>query len=450
MTAVPEVQYARNRRTQLAWTQHGEGPDVLVMPGLVSNVELGWENEVLRRVLEFCGRHARIVQYDKRGMGLSDRSAEPPSVTECVADALAVLDAAGVERCGVLGISEGGVIAQALAARYPERVERLALANSLPGRTVMEEPEWADFIADRDEYFIAELLPAWGRDANPMLRRFAQRRLGDEAFTRWMARFQRQSATPHDLAAHGLNSTVFDAYDELPSISCPTLVANCRDDLMVPPATGDAIAARIPGSERSLIDNGDHFFWFTDEWLAMAELTIGFLVDAEMTSPTERRFATVVFTDIVGSTASTSSAGDGAWSDLLDRHDQVAWRLADQEQGTIVKSTGDGLLARFDTPSAGLAFAAGLRAELAEIGLPIRAGLHTGEIEIRHNRDITGIAVNLAARVEQAADDGSVFVSSTVRDMMLGGSTDFIDRGEHDLKGIDGRWRLYEVANTTG
>ena len=155
----------------------------------------------------------------------------------------------------------------------------------------------------------------------------------------------------------------------------------------------------------------------------------------------------MVFTDIVGSTASTSSAGDAPWRDLLDRHDEVAWQLADQQQGTIVKSTGDGLLARFDAPSAGLAFAVGLRAQLADIGLPIRAGLHCGEIEIRHNRDITGIAVNLAARVEQAADDGAVFVSSTVRDMMLGGSTEFVDRGEHDLKGIDGRWRLYEVAS---
>ena len=233
----------------------------------------------------------------------------------------------------------------------------------------------------------------------------------------------------------------------LPSIEAPTLVVNCADDQIIDPRTGTALAARIPDGRHRVFDGGDHFFWFGDRWLDIIVPTLEFLVEGPVGQPSRREFGTVVFTDIVGSTASTSLAGDASWRERLDRHDRLAWAACDRHAGTIVKSTGDGLLARFPTPSQALSFTTELRQELLDIGLSIRAGMHVGEIEIRENNDITGIAVNLAARVEQAATDGAIFVSSTVRDMMLGGSVDFTDRGEHDLKGIEGRWRLYEVAS---
>lgn len=447
MVAVPEVQFAQNDGVRLAWTEHGEGPDIVVLPGLFSNVELIWEHEMVRRVLEWVGRYARVIQYDKRGMGLSDRFVDPPSLEECVDDALTVFDAAGIDRACVIGISEGGLIAQHLAATHPDRVERLALANSAPGATIGGRPEWAEFNADRASYFAEEVYPNWGRDAAPIVERFAHCRVGEEAFIRWMARFQRQCATAADLGAHAANTVRHDAYDLLPSIEAHTLVINCVDDRVVPAATGDALVERLPNAERHLIPGGDHFYWFHQDWLAMSQPMIEFLIGHEARSPAERRFATVVLTDIVGSTAATSERGDAVWADVLDRHDELAWRLTDESEGTIVKSTGDGILARFDVPSHALRFASSFRDALAAEGVTIRVGLHSGQIEIRENNDITGIAVNLAARVEQAATDGSVYVSSTVRDMMLGGSVEFHDRGEHDLKGIDGRWRLYEVAS---
>lgn len=449
MAISPDVRFARNGDVKLGWMQWGSGPDLVIVPGLFSHIEVSWEHEYAYRINAWMGRHFRCTMLDKRGMGLSDRCDTPPTLDERVDDILAVMDAAGVERAHVIGVSEAGMICQHLAARHPDRIDHLVLANSVPGRTLaLKVFSWEELTGLNA--FFEETFVRWGEDADFLLRRFAPGFLGDTAFVRWVARFQRLSCTAQDVAAHYASIGDLDVYDEQPKITAPTLVINCRGDQIIPAAVGEAIAARIPDAEFVAVDDGDHFFWLGEDWLDVALPIAEFLLGAEVSTPTERRFASVLFTDIVGSTAATAAAGDAEWRAVLDQHDHHAWRLADVHRGSIVKSTGDGLLARFDSPHDAIAFATEFRDRVGEAGLDIRGGVHMGEIEIRQNRDITGVAVNLAARVEQAASDGAIFVSSTVRDMMLGGSVAFDDRGEHELKGIDGRWRLYEVASTTG
>ncbi len=426
-----------------------EQPDVIIVPGLFSHIEVSWEHEYSRRVNELIGRHVHTIAMDKRGMGLSDRTDRPPTMDERLADIAAVMDAAGLERASLVGVSEAAIICQRFAAEHPERVERLVLLNGAPGATLVRDA-WSHEELVENATFFGRVFDTWGEDAPAMLERFAPAYLGDAAFVRWVARFQRLACTGHDVASHFADIANLDAYEQMPSIVAPTLVANCSADRIVPASVGDLMVERIPDAERLLFDGGDHFFWLGSDWLEVSLPVIEFLTQASVEAPSERRFATVVFTDIVGSTEATATEGDARWRQVLDRHDEQAWHLAGEHRGVIVKSTGDGLLARFDSPHDALGFATSFASQLADVDLQMRIGVHVGEIEIRQNQDITGIAVNLAARVEQAADDGTIFVSSTVRDMMLGGSTDFVDRGEHDLKGIDGRWRLYEVASTTG
>lgn len=449
MASVPDLHFTRNGEVRLAWSQWGSGPDILVVPGLFSNLEVMWEHEITRRVNEFMGEHCRQTIFDKRGMGLSDRSVRPPTLDEFAGDICSVMDAAGLESVALLGISEGGVMCQTFAALHPERVDRLVLANSVAGARIHDE--FTDPARDAEmTTFWKRMLATWGEDAAVMLGRFAPTQLSNPSFMRWVARYQRQSGTALDVLEHLRNTGTADAYDLLADISAPTVVMNTSGDAIIPPGTGDRLAELIPGARRLLIEGGDHFFWWGEDWVEIVTAVLENLTDETVRRPSRREFGTVVFTDIVGSTSSTVEQGDAGWRDRLDAHDRIAWNGSDRHGGVIVKSTGDGLLARFALPTDALAFAIDLRNQLLDIDLPIRVGLHTGEIEIRHNNDITGIAVNLAARVEQAADDGAIFVSSTVRDMMLGGSVHFRDRGEHELKGIDGRWRLYEVASTTG
>jgi class 3 adenylate cyclase len=249
----------------------------------------------------------------------------------------------------------------------------------------------------------------------------------------------------HQLESLGVASNV-DSSQFLGSISAPTLVINASSDEVVNPRSGDHLAAAINGARRVLVDSDSHFLILGEQWLEVMTLIGEFATGTTLTEPAERRFATIVFTDIVGSTAAASAVGDAAWRRALDEHDRIAWSTTTSHAGTVVKTTGDGLLVRFDSPHTAINFCGDLRRQLAEVGIRIRAGIHTGEIEVRANKDITGIAVNLAARVEQTAHEGTIYVSSTVRDMLLGGDTIFEDRGEHALKGFDQPWRLYECA----
>ncbi len=419
----------------------------MLVPPLFSNIEMQWEHEFGRRVLDWLGRNCRVTTFDKRGMGLSDRSDDPPTIEERVMDMLAVLDVAGVESTSLVGLSEGGIICQLFASSHPERVNKLVLANSSPGATITAKLQSEEEMEEKMLFFIG-VFAEWGENARPLLERFAPDHIENEGFVRWMERYQRQSASANDVTRHAIDVLGFDAWDELPDLTAPTLVANCRGDRVVPAESGDLLAERIPNAERLLFEGGDHFYWFGKDWLEVAAPLVSFIAGHPVDEPTERRFATVVFTDIVGSTSATAARGDTEWRELLDQHDRLAWNICDRIGGTIVKSTGDGLLAYFEMPDHAVDFAVSFRMALADLEISIRAGLHVGQIEIRENGDVTGIAVNIAARVEQAATDGGIFVSSTVRDMMMGGPIEFEDRGSHRLKGIDDDWRLYEVVAT--
>lgn len=447
---VPSVQFAENDGLAIAWTQWGSGPDLLVVSPLVSNVEIVWEHEIYRRFLEYLGRHLRMTTFDKRGMGISDRFEGQPTLEQRAGDILAVMDDAGLRRPAVMGLSEGGLMAQLLAAMHPDRVERLVLANSFPGASAFIEAHAGEdgsheSLVEKMGMF-GRLVETWGRDPQFMVDWFAPSQSTNEAFVRWIGRFQRQSVTAADLQRQLDNIASLDTTERMRDITAPTLVMHGVGDSVTPASAGRGIAASIPDARFVSLATGDHFLLSAEDWMDIADLVIEFVTDQRPQRRNERTFATVVFTDIVGSTARSANVGDDAWCTTLDSHDRIAWDTADRHRGTIVKTTGDGLLARFDSPTHAVAFASDLRHALAEIDLRIRCGVHTGEIELREAGDISGTAVNLAARVEQAAEDGTIFVSSTVRDMLLGGDARFEDRGEYTLKGFDQPWHLYALV----
>jgi len=441
---VPDIHYTKVDRLSIAWQQWGSGPDVLIIPGLVSNIELNWEHEFYHRVNELLGKHIRVTVFDKRGMGLSERTQENQTVEQRMIDVLAVMDAAGLDRTHLLANSEGGLIAQMFAARNPERVDKIFIGNSVvAGRD--PDPDYLD----RSSRHIGLLVKHWGQDGQAMVDGFSPSHSSNEAFVRWSARFQRLSGTQHDVIRQLEDVRALMAEDPkfLSDIVAPTLIYNSSRDQIMDPVSGDWLHERIANSDRVLLDTDDHFMWLGDRWVEVCSILLKFFTGAPIVVEAERRFGSVVFTDLVNSTATTAAVGDHAWSKTLQEHDAIAWSMADRHGGTIIKSTGDGLLVLFDMPNEAITFCHEFRSGVEAEGLHIRAGIHSGEVELRPNGDITGYAVNLAARVEQAADDGTIWVSSTVRDMLMGGSHHFAERGEHTLKGFEDSWRLYELAS---
>jgi class 3 adenylate cyclase/pimeloyl-ACP methyl ester carboxylesterase len=453
---ISEVQFAKSGDLHIAYQRYGSGPDVVIIPPLVSNVELGWEQEVYRRVREHNGRYLRVLEFDKRGIGSSDRFEQHPTLAERIGDIQAVMDAEGVERASLLGLSEGGMMAQLFAATHPERVDRLILVNSAFGLSAVEHLD-AHAHSDDPVYGLDEALgrvwrvvETWGREPEVMVDVFAPSQNGNAAFTRWIARYQRQTASPADIKRQLESVIGLDANRELPNIKAPTLVMNVKGDRVIHPAVGRYLADKIPGARYVEFAGQDHFCWIMPNWRELMDCWIEFVTGVAPAAHAERKFATVLFTDIVGSTAQSARVGDATWRGMLESHDRIAWKIVGQRRGKLVKNTGDGLLVTFDSPSEAVAATSTLTQELGGVGLTIRAGLHAGEVEVREDGDVVGLAVNLAARVQQAARDNSTYVSSTVRDLLLGGDWSFEDRGEHTLKGIDGAWRLYQLTGVRG
>lgn len=447
---VSDVKFAKSGDVHIAYQRYGSGPDVVIIPPLVGNVELGWEQEVYRRAREHNGRYVRALEFDKRGIGSSDRFEHAPSLEERIGDIEAVMDAEGVQRAHILGLSEGGVMAQLFAAMHPERVDRLVPINSTAGLAGYDQlqaysdepiPPFGDLLAR-----IERAVETWGREPEVFVDLFAPSQNDNPAFIRWMARFQRQSASPADIKRQLESVITLDANERLPEIKAPTLVMNVTGDRLIHPAVGRFLADKIPGARFVEFPGEDHLCWIMPNWRTLMDCWLEFVTGVVPASRSERRFATVLFTDIVGSTARSAEVGDRAWRGMLENHDRIAWATVDRHRGKLIKNTGDGLLVTFDSPSAGIGCASDLSRELASEQLIIRAGLHAGEVEAREDGDVTGLCVNLAARVQEAAREGATYVSSTMRDLLLGGDLSFEDRGEHRLKGIEGAWRLYELA----
>ncbi len=393
----------------------------------------------------------RITQFDKRGIGLSDRFGIAPTLEDRCKDMLAVMDAAGLEHATIEGFSEGGLMCQLFSVLHPSRVERLVSGNSNPGAAALEaalcDPDGSR--ARYDEWFLAlvHLIETWGTDSQFFVDLFNPCQSGNPAFVRWSGRYNRQSATAADIEAQVLSFAGLDAADRLAEIAVPTLITHDVDDRVSPIAGSEWLATQIPGAIFKEMPGSDHFGLANPDWRILADAQLEFICGSISAPRTERRFSTVVFTDIVESTRRTAQDGDAEWRHTLDSHDRIAWSTAGRHAGTIVNTTGDGVVVRFDGPSQALAFARDFRRETESLSLPVRCGMHAGDIEVRADGDITGFAVNLAARVQHAADPGAIFVSSTVRDLLLGGDTRFEDRGEHTLKGFDSPWRLYSLAD---
>ena len=451
---VPEIRYARSGDHRLAYQQWGSGPRLMLIPDLISNVEVIWEHELYRRSLEYLGKHMTCVLFDKRGIGMSDRFERAPTLDERNADVCAVMDAVGWDRAHVMGQSEGAAMGLSFAVDHPERVETLTMINTFPPpRYIPRVPEFIRDgdppILDRNEIYehFMRILETWGEDATALVEWSMPSQIGNESFTRWVSRLQRFAASPNDFKRQLDNIMEFDAEDAPERVSVPTQVMHVAGDKELHVSLGRLLGDVIPGAKYVEIEGADHFFWTMPNWREIVDGIIRF-TGGKVERTTERRFGTVLFTDIVDSTRRSASMGDTAWRDVMDGHDRTARGLIDRHGGRVVESTGDGLLSVFDAPSTCVECGLELRDALRGMGLEIRAGVHAGEVEVRDDGRISGIAVNLAARVEQHAADGEFWASSTVREMLLGGSTRFEDRGEFELKGFEGRWQLFAVAGS--
>ena len=450
---VAETKYAQSGDLRLAYQQFGEGPPLLIVPGLVSNMDVQWEHEAVGRIFDLLGRHLNVVTFDKRGIGLSDRPDVAPTLEERIGDIIAIMDTVGWEKASLLGVSEGGVMSQLFAAQYPERVDKLVLHNTIVPRRYLWrlrefiEPGDAPILsAEESRQRFANICDGWPDNAQEFVDWFMPSQSTNEAFLRWCGRYQRLTASPRDFRRQVESVFGLDAADSPERITNPTMVVHVKGDRVLNVAMGRILADVIPNATYVEVNGDDHFSWVLANWREIADPAIEFITGTPVVRATTRRFATVLFTDIVDSTRRSAEIGDAAWRAILDDHDRVARKLVDHHGGRVVKSTGDGLLVVFDVPSQGVECGRALCTDLKALGVDIRAGVHAGEIEVHDNLDISGIAVNLAARVEQAAANGELWTSSTVRDMMLGGAVRFDDRGEHQLKGIEGTWHLFAAA----
>lgn len=446
---LPETLYADTGTLRLAYQKWGSGPPLLIVPALVSNVEIQWEHETYRRVREHVGNHMTCVDFDKRGIGLSDRFDEPPPLETRIEDMLCVMDTVGWEKASIFGVSEGGAMAQLFAADYPERVDKLVLLNTFVSPRYRRELSRYSDVRMLSERMLFEkfmgLVEAWSVDPRYMVDWEMPSQSDNESFIRWIGRLQRFSASPKDFRRQMESVWLLDAGDAPERITAPTMVMHVTGDQVLPVAGGRMLAELIPNAEYVEIRGKDHFAWIMPHWREFIDQSLEFLTGKPVEARSQRKFGTVLFTDIVDSTRQSSAVGDERWHEVLDNHDRITRRLIDDHGGRVVKSTGDGLLAVFETPSQGVECGLALRDGLAAIGLDIRAGVHAGEVEAHESGDISGIAVNLASRVEHAAGAGELWASSTIRDLMLGGSLKFDERGEHALKGIEGMWRLFAV-----
>jgi pimeloyl-ACP methyl ester carboxylesterase len=434
-TWAPETRYARNGDVHIAYQVFGGGEVTFVgLPGIVSNVEVVWEDPASRRWLTGLASFTRMVCYDKRGQGVSDRESGVPTLDDRLGDLTAVLDAVGVDRVALGGMSEGGTTAAMFAATYPERVSRLVLYGTFAhldpafGDAVM--PVWAENWGTPETYSVEAIAPS---------------KVGDPDFLRWMNRYERQSTTPGGLLAAWRWIREMDLRPVLDSIQCPTLVMHRSGDRLVPVANGHYLAEHIPGARMVELDGDAH----SPQWGevdTVLSLTEEFLTGHHsVPQRSERVLATVLFTDIVDSTARAAALGDRAWRGVLDRHDTISRGTVSEWDGRLVKGTGDGMLATFDAPMRGLRCADTLRCTLADAGITIRAGVHTGEIELRGD-DVSGIGVHIAARVAALAGSGELLASRTVKDLVAGSDYTFASRGVHSLKGVPDEWELLAVT----
>ena len=442
MRETPRTRYARSGDAHIAYQVFGEGDlDLVFVPGFVSNIEHYWEMPRVPDLLERLGSFARVVMFDKRGTGLSDPVAGPPPLEQRMDDMQAVMGAAGVERAALFGISEGGPASLLFAATYPDRTSALVLYGSTPRFRTDSDISWG--ATDKQmELVLADISARWGDGA--VLEAFAPSGVGDPAMEELWSKFQRAGASP--AMGRAVIAALFeiDVRDILPTIQVPTLILHRKGDLVAPVEGARLMAERIPDARYVEFDGTDHVP-FTGDFNPMLDEMEEFLTGTRQARPLDRVLATVMFTDIVDSTRRAAEAGDRRWRDLIARHDELTRRQLGRFRGREVKTLGDGFLATFDGPARAIECASAIRDGVRPLGLEMRAGLHTGECELAGD-DVRGMAVNIGARIGALASPGEVLVSGTVKDLVVGADLEFADRGEHELKGVPGTWRLFAAT----
>jgi pimeloyl-ACP methyl ester carboxylesterase len=444
----PETRYARSGEVNIAYQVVGDGPlDLVYVPGWVSNVELMWDDPAMAQFIDRLASFSRVILFDKRGTGLSDRvsNEELPSLEQRMDDVRAVLEAVGSERAALFGHSEGGSMCILFAATYPERTVALVTLGSFAKRRDPDDDyPWAPTAEEREEAAL-DVEQHWGTFRSEDVEYYAPSRARDEQFVHSFARYTRGSASPGAAAALVRMNSHIDVRGVLPAIRVPTLVLARSGDRDVSVEEGRYLAARIPGARFVELPGEDHWIAAGDLEELAAEIE-EFLTGTRPVPEADRVLATVLFTDIVGSTDRAAELGDRAWRTLLERHDAIVREQVDRHRGRLVKSLGDGMLATFDGPSRAISSAVAIRDDLHGLGLDVRAGLHTGECELLPDEDIGGLAVHIAARISSLAGPGEVLVSSTVRDLIIGSEQTLTTHGEHDLRGVPGPpWHIFAV-----
>jgi class 3 adenylate cyclase len=440
----PEIRYAKSGDVHIAYQVVGNGPiDLVEVPGWTSHLEYSWEQPRSVRYFRRLESFSRLIRFDKRGTGLSDRVAESdlPTLEQRMDDVRTAMDAVGSERAALFGISEGGGMSILFAATYPERVSALILYAAYAWRGWSPEYPWGRTEAQA-EAFLKATETDWGGLAD--LRQRGPGGAADPEFQRWFSTFRRLSASPGAAVALGRMNAQIDVRDILPTIRVPTLVLHREGDRMVHVGNGRYLAEHIPAAKYVELPGDDHTLILGDTSAVLDEVE-QFLTGARHAVETDRVLATVLFTDVVGSTERAAALGDRQWRDLLEAHHGVVRQQLARFRGREIDTAGDGFLAAFDGPARATRAACAIVAAVGRLGLDIRVGIHTGECELIGDK-LGGIAVHTGARVASLARPGEVLVSSTVKDLVAGSGLGFEDRGAHVLKGIPGEWRLYAVA----
>jgi class 3 adenylate cyclase len=440
----PQTRYARLGGDRIAYQVLGDGPpDLVVTPGSFGHVDIIWEDPGFARFFQTLASFSRLILFDRRGTGASDPlPLDPLPPWESYAEELAaVLDEVGSERTALLAIIDAGPLALFFATTRPERTSALILANTT-AKYIAADDYPIGIPSEVAEALFGQVDQLWGTEA--MAAMYTPSRAGDERFRRWMAKLQRSVVSPRGAGAFLRAMFEADVRAILPLVQAPTLVLQRRDPQVISVEHGRYLAEHIPGAKLIELPGSEiSIIWETPE--LVLDHVEEFLTGARRPAEPERVLATVLFTDIVDSTEQAGRLGDRHWRRVLSVHDELAHRLVEEAAGRLVKTTGDGILATFDGPARGIRCAAAFRDELRGIGVQIRSGLHTGEIELRGN-DVGGIAVHIAARVMAAAKPGEILTSRTVRDLVIGSDIGLDDRGMQPLKGLEGAWQLYTVT----
>ena len=438
----PTTRYAKSGDLHIAYSVTGEGPlDLVYVPTWISQSEHLWEEPRVERFFNRIASFARLIMFDRRGSGLSDPIPDAPTLEEQMDDVLAVLDAAGSERAALLAQIEGGTMACMFAATHPERTRALILFSAWARILWDTDYDWANKPEEREE-FLDDLLGWWGSEQqrSPL----APSAADDPHFRAWFAKLERLAASPGPALRMMKVMGRYDVRDVLPTIRVPTLVMNRQDDEAINPRHSHYLAEHIPGARHVELPGRDSLSAFGDSDAVVDEIE-EFLTGTRQRRAADRVLATVLFTDIVGSTRRAAELGDTRWRRLLAEHDELIKRELERHRGRFVKSIGDGVLATFDGPARAINCTRSMMEGVAALGLEIRAGLHTGEAEVMGD-DVGGLAVHIAARVSQAAEASEVLVSGTVKDLVVGSGIEFADRGARELRGVPGEWRLFAVA----